>query len=846
MPFCFFILIVGGFDMAVIKVTKNGSYKGTDNVEEYVVTAQKVSLNALGGADKLTVSAGDGSTFRMGNGDDLIVVEKGIGANNKFYGGADNDTLTVSAGGNNFYYMEAGNDTVTVNDGIGTKNTFNLGSGNDNLTVLGGSSNKYDLSSGNDVVTVAGNTDSNNTFNLGSGTNTVYASAGSSNTYTGYTGVDKFTVYKGLGSGNVFKGAAGNDVFTVGVGSGVSFGTKNYMYGGAGNDTFNLNDDGFNGSYMYGDSGNDVMNLTGGSGETKELYVDSGNGNDTVRVGHVSDSKVYAGNGDDKIYLQETSSNNKVWGGSGNDVYEVYGSWNTLYTGNGSKETLKLGNGSSTNVFGNVINAECTVFNTTVNYYHSVPSGSVNNIKFKDTTSGTVTVAKAVGLNFTGGKYADTAKLNGVFDTGKLNFGLGSDKLYIYDVAKNTKVDMGDGNDTLYLSGLFYGMNTESLYGGSVTHGSIVLANGTDKVLGISGSYGSILNSSLDGGAGNDTINLAAAYNSTIEGGAGNDTVILGLPTSMPGPLNAPLVSSHINLGAGTNVLEIRADSFGGAVLGDQDYNTVIGGSGNDTVYSLADLGASVFEMNAGVDKVNVVSLRNGSVNAGAGDDLISVRSVSGTSVDAGDGNDLVFAGAMVQSSGSLSAASGTAYSNANNVISLGNGNDQAVMNLTNGHTVISYHDGDIVEIDYGTKVYGNAGSDVFAVLNREDKGNTGFSVMDYQNGDKVRFYGHDGFTNLNDIRNYFLKTRKSIGNYYDDYDYYLEYDAPWSYYGNDVFLEDRYGNTVCLAGAVDKQITIEFYSDATVAGSGSLMSSITVSRSDMALKYPVNNYYGY
>lgn len=291
-------------------------YKGTTANDTYAGTAGIDYIYGLRGHDVL--SGGDGN--------DVIA------------GGAGNDTLN-GGNGRDRLYGEKGNDTLNGNDG---NDYLNGSSGND--TLFGGTGNDYiHAGVGNDTV----NGDAGADILIGSdGNDAMYGGADADSVY-GDNGND--AIDGGLGNDVLF-GGSGNDTVAGDLGN-------DFIYGGDGNDTLNggagddtitagagtdtidggadtfTGDFGFPADQWGGDwlsyadatsaiTLNAETGVTGGAaaGDTFtgiECFLGSAF-NDTFWAKDTANSVIYAGAGDDTIYLGDMISH--VRGGAGSDV----------------------------------------------------------------------------------------------------------------------------------------------------------------------------------------------------------------------------------------------------------------------------------------------------------------------------------------------------------------------------------------------------------------------------------------------------------------------------------------------------------------------------------------------
>ncbi|EFN8697636.1 hypothetical protein D5R26_25295, partial [Escherichia coli] len=266
------------------------------------------------------------TTVDLGAGDDLMVIRGNMLANTRVYTGEGNDTFTMDgmntalrvmyAG--SYIFTESGDDIVTIKrTGVTNAGQIYLGSGSD--TFIQG-----DATDNNDT-TLSGLLD------LGSGTKdisnmpkeylSVYQdgsnlSLGNDNNIDTATDVNTVTIY-GSVSGEIL-GGYGSDNITVtknltgniSVGDNADTLTAGWIYGGAtvsmgdGNDTVTVTDGAYNTTISLG-AGDDVFDSTGATLGSAATTIDGGEGNDTIKIGTISNGNITidAGAGDDIVVL---------------------------------------------------------------------------------------------------------------------------------------------------------------------------------------------------------------------------------------------------------------------------------------------------------------------------------------------------------------------------------------------------------------------------------------------------------------------------------------------------------------------------------------------------------------
>ncbi|EMB3650539.1 RTX toxin, partial [Escherichia coli] len=294
------------------------------------------------------------TTVDLGAGDDLMVIRGNMLTNTRVYTGEGNDTFTMDgmntalrvmyAG--SYIFTESGDDIVTIKrTGVTNAGQIYLGSGSD--TFIQG-----DATDNNDT-TLSGLLD------LGSGTKdisnmpkeylSVYQdgsnlSLGNDNNIDTATDVNTVTIY-GSVSGEIL-GGYGSDNITVtknltgniSVGDNADTLTAGWIYGGStvsmgdGNDTVTITDGAYNTTISLG-AGDDVFDSTGATLGSAATTIDGGEGNDTIKIGTISNGNITidAGAGDDIVVLTKdydtkpVGNQGSINGGEGSDTLVLAG-----------------------------------------------------------------------------------------------------------------------------------------------------------------------------------------------------------------------------------------------------------------------------------------------------------------------------------------------------------------------------------------------------------------------------------------------------------------------------------------------------------------------------------------
>ncbi|MFN6471083.1 MAG: beta strand repeat-containing protein [Nostoc sp. SerVER01] len=553
----------------------NNNVNGFDNSDDVI--------NGRGGNDKI-----DGKS-----GNDLL---RGDAGNDTLVGGLGNDTL-VGGLGNDSLIGGDGNDTLFASSG---NNTLNGSTGDDYLNIDNSwGDNLLFGGNGNDTLS-AFDAFGNNTLNGGAGNDTFYSqsndlfpfSSTNNKILIGGGGKDKFvlgydicpvttiTDFSGIGKGSNPSAAviASLDILQFTQSEQTA---RNLLLTQNANDLEITFTGGFrnikvvlqNFALENLDNLAEVGNILfyGQTTITDSFDVFDANFNqstvfkkNTVTFLNDLNNNVNGfDNSDDVINGQ--GGNDKIDGKSGNDVLRGGAGSNTLIGGTGNDILSDDSDSTSNNLL----------------------SGGDGNDSLS--TSGLLVGGYLTGLNFLGYSSGNNT----------LNGGTGSDTLRASLSTGDNLLSGDNGNDYLVASGFFdydFGSFTET--------------------------YTTSGNNTLNGGAGNDTLNVDFSIgDNLLLGGDGNDSLsastsdlaydVYGYTTSGNNTLNG---------GAGDDTLKIDYSS------GD---NLLDGGDGNDTLFALSPSGNNTLNGGNGNDILTIVSIYdtlsggNNTLNGGNGNDIL-------------------------------------------------------------------------------------------------------------------------------------------------------------------------------------------------------------------------------
>ena len=456
-----------------------------DNLNNTIVVSRDAAGTILINGGAVTVAGGQSTVANTSliqvfgtGGNDTISLDETNGAlpAAQLFGGDGNDTL-IGGSGNDQLFGGAGNDTLL---GKGGDDLLFGGDGNDTLT--GGSGNDQMFGgAGNDLM-IWNPGDGTDLMEGGDGTDTAEINGGNaSETFTITANGSRvrfdrvspapFSLDIGTTENLVLHAGGGDDVITAG--NGLSSLIQLTLDGGAGNDI------------ITGGDGNDI--LIGGDGND---IITGGRGNDSAELG----------NGDDTFIWNPGDGSDVVDGGAGTDTLQFNGA-------NVSEKMIISANGSRAQLTRDVGNV--TMDLNGIEHINVAALGGADNITVNDLTGTGVTQVN-VDLSGTPG----TGVGDGATDTVSVN-----------GTAGNDQIRVAGGGTSVSVDGLPAQVNINGAEG---ANDSLVVNGGAgNDIITAVGLPASIVNLTLDGGAGNDTI-IGSAGNDTLLGGDGNDTVTGG------------------------------------------------------------------------------------------------------------------------------------------------------------------------------------------------------------------------------------------------------------------------------------------------------------------------------
>ncbi|MFL6857654.1 MAG: M10 family metallopeptidase C-terminal domain-containing protein, partial [Allosphingosinicella sp.] len=602
----------------VVTATLNGAADAIAAVNGVAVATLRSIENLTGGtgADILTGDS-NANVIDGGLGDDVLV--GGAGIDTVSFASRGSAGITVNLATLTAQNTGAGNDTISGFENVRATagNDSVTGDANDNIFFDTGGNDVYNGAAGSDTVDYSAAT-STVTVNLNTlvgqntgtfgGTDTitnmenVVGAAAFANTLTGNAAANRLVggsaldTIVGNGGADTIFGGAGDDILLGGTSAALDDGSADVLEGGAGSD------------YLSGGQGNDILrggdgddNLVGGVGNTaRQFFTGVDGGDDTYD------------------------------GGDGTDIATMVYDGRLGVAGGNVGISFDLGNlaGNSAITFNGAVVGSLT----------SIERVTFRGTQVNDVVKGGGTLDSLTGL-------AGDDVLDGWYGNDLLSGGLGNDTLIggegldtatyanstagvtvdlrLQGVAQNTG---GEGIDTLigieYLTGSAFGdtlrgddgfnlLIDNAVSGPAGQTDSLFGYGGNDSILVTRAAAAPATNINMDGGDGDDLIQLAAGTvtfstnpngtssdpdglssgafyvapglsgtrfldNVTVSGGAGNDRVVL-----------TGVDAAVVDLGTGNDLVSIS--TLGGAGVNDYDITT---GAGQDTI-QLAGTGAA-------------------------------------------------------------------------------------------------------------------------------------------------------------------------------------------------------------------------------------------------------------
>ncbi len=480
-----------------------------------------------------------------------------------------------------------------------------------------------------------------------------------------------------------------NDTIIVGQNSGKSKGHT--IYGGDGNDRiYNMTND----TNIYGEAGNDFIELltNGTANQTsgEGFVVDGGDGEDTISIvtnGH--HGLITGGAGDDKIFVGSSSSiwnycytdNTNIQGGSGNDKFIIVNGKNNVFGGNGNnifeindaiKSGYSINGGTGNDSFTiNASDSEGTINGNSGNNTFIINGSNNQDIK---TGSGNDTITVSGNNNKIDAQAGeDTITVNG--NNNEIDAGLGNDKIYINSSNNSAFITGGDGDDNISVTGT----NNSNIHGGAgydrlyqtsnilncdgfeditstASKASFSIASDTEVKINILGHIYTI------------NSNTAQLINYELQDKMLNMTIENATVNAQNGANN------QLNIIGNKNTLNIKDGDDKIIINGNENIITTV--SGNKNIQINGDNNTYT-----GTNDVNTIKINGNSNNITAGDssDIINIASGEDNTIHALDGDDII---TVAGNNNNIYGESGNdtiifeGYNDSSHVINAGEGDD--------------------------------------------------------------------------------------------------------------------------------------------------------------------------
>ena len=836
---------------------------GNDTVENCI--GHNASINAGDGADYINNSTSNYASIYAGYGNDFVWNWEGTNA--KIELGAGNDSITNWYGSSSTIAGGSGADFIHNN----AANYSSIDAGADNDTIRNESSERVTISggSGDDLVSIDGSSSYTMIkYSQGDGYDTIY----------GYNSGDTIS----LGGGYYTRETVGSNIVVSLLSGGamtlVDVSNKNVNITGGtlsvaaifteGDDYYSNNtpdtvlsalsgyDTIFNSAQyvtINAGDGNDSVNSNNGAYSNAYVTINAGAGNDTI-VGRYGDSSISGGAGDDKISMSGDVDRATILGGTGNDIIYLDG-----YLGGDGRNMIQYSSGDGLDtVYG--ISANDTLKITGSSYAKATVG---NDLKIS-VGSGSILLKDALDISFTiDGTLTSNNTISNTFISGTG----GNDSIHL-GTANYVTVYASEGADTVtgnyYNSQIYGGTGSDSLsivdenfYSWSNSYALL-----TSKYLKLTNSWEENLSNTIDGGAGDDTINIIGFSSSYINGGAGNDRISHSGETGfLPGRTIKGGTGNDIIYGIGDISLVGEAQGYHGFSKSGTHYEYSYG-DGNDTIFNyhstdtISIVGNSPYTTLTNGNHIAVSVIGSGSITLyNAKDTKLNIEggtptvpstftenadyysnSTSNTVLNALSGNDTIVNSATRVTINGAAGADKIISTNSSVSANGGDGNDY--LEIEGYYNTIFGGDGNdsIYNSGRSTKIYGGGGADrivnssgLYVTINGGNDNDTIENYSNYHviNGDA----GDDAIYNYNGNG---LEINGGDGN---DYVYIYGYDSTISGgSGNDSISLGKHGNIIRYASGDGNDFIYGYNLNDTISIVGSSYYTTLTSGNDVII----------
>ena len=539
-----------------------------------------------------------------------------------------------------------GNDVISLNEANGALPRANLFGGAGNDTLIGGSGADLLFGQGdNDTLLGKGGTD----FLFGGAGNDVLTGGDGDDLMFGQGGNDRMIWNPGDDS-DLMEGGAGNDTAEVNGGNGGEIFTTTangarVRFDRVDPAPFSIDIGSTENLVVNMNGGDDTFSATGNLAALIKVTVDGGAGNDTI-LGSNGNDLLLGGTGNDFIDGQQGTDTALLgegddvfqWDpGDGNDTIEGQAGTDTmLFNGSGIGEIFEASaNGERlrfTRNVGNIVMDTNDVERVDLNALGGADTITVNDLSGTDVAEVNIELAGVLG-GAAGDAQDDTVIINATNGDNTIEVLGNANEVDVVGLPALVRIKHTDAQDALLVNGL-----------------------GGDDVINASTLQAGVLELTVDGGAGDDTI-LGSRGADILLGGDGDDFI------------DGQQGNDLAFLGAGDDVFQWDPGDGNDTVEGQDGFDTMLFNGANiaEEINIFANGERALFTRNVANVTMDLNDVERVEFNALAGVDNIVVNDLSGTDVSQVDLN--------------LAAVGGAGDNAADTVTALGtNGDDVAIV----------------------------------------------------------------------------------------------------------------------------------------------------------------------
>ncbi|ORI01067.1 beta strand repeat-containing protein [Campylobacter concisus] len=544
-------------------------------------TGTKSTINIK--SDLETSLEGKHSKIRTGEGDDIVNVSDKATLNNvemTLGGGLNKVTIDdATMNGGSIENGDGGNEITLTNNAVFSDAYISTGDGVDQVNVYDGALLNFaevNTGGGNDIIRFEHLTTSpfqgysysaatETEINMGDGKDTVVLTGmGNSGNYAGRVS-DFQQVNINMGDGDtkhvqINRGKVETTNITTGSkddlvqiqGDSLMEG-RNNIETGAGVDEVYITDSKLNGTASAKtkiDTGADGDHVVIRNSTLKHAEINTGTGVDTVDIEDevTLDGAINTGADDDEVNIKgniTATTQSNIITGAGSDTINIDSGvtlTRTVIDMGAGEDTIEISGNSATD---RITFKGSTLYTDDAGY----TANDIDHVTISNTTFMKSDDGRLSSVQTGGGDDEITVKDGTVFqDMSFIQAGDGKDKIYLNSGStfNYSKVFGGDGGDEIHVNG--------AEFNGKYGHGGVDGEAGDDKIFVNSGTFN---DANIEGGAGNDTIEIkkdTILNNANIRGDAGDDTIVIGKGTNISG--------ATIDGGTGYDTLKVADSSI--------------------------------------------------------------------------------------------------------------------------------------------------------------------------------------------------------------------------------------------------------------------------------------------